>query len=184
MDDVLGAVGGSKRTLYQHFASKEDLFASIIASASDRTLSAFQPEGAGDLRQILVDLGTRYLGMLVSRDGLAVYRAMVSEAAHLPNLTNTFFETGPGRLRDALVAIFRVHNRAGGTRVAHPEDAADHFIGMVRGNLHLAALMRNEIPPPELIARMVEGAVHTLLNGMMTRPAAKRRSRDSSARDR
>ena len=167
MDDVLGAVGGSKRTLYQYFPGKEELFTAVITSVSDRTLSAFHPHPVGDLRQTLVDLGTRYLGMLVSPEGLAVYRAMISEAPYLPDLANAFFEMGPRRVTDALVEVFAAHNGAGRARIAHPDQAAEQFVGMMRGNLHLAALMRNEVASPDQIARVIEGAVRTLLGGIM-----------------
>ena len=170
MDDVLGAVGGSKRTLYQHFPSKEDLFTAVIAGASDRTLAALGPKPVGDLRQTLFDIGTRYLGMLVSHDGLAGYRAMISEAPHLPDLARTFFETGPRRVSGALADVFVAHNRGGGARIAHPVEAADQFIGMMRGDLHLAALTRNEIPSRDQVARVVASAVRTLLGGIMDAP--------------
>ncbi len=42
---------------------------------------------------------------------------------------------------------------------------------MMRGDLHLAALTRDEIPSRDEIARVVEDAVRTLLNGIMGAPA-------------
>ena len=167
MDDVLNTVGGSKRTLYQHFPSKEELFTAVITSASERTLSNSHPNTLGDLKQTLVDLGTRYVSMLVSYDGLAIYRAMIAEAPHLPDLAKTFYETGPQRLSETLNDIFAAHNKSGRTKIVHPDEAAEQFIGMMRGNLHLLALTRNEIPSQAQIAHMVEAAVRTLLGGAM-----------------
>ncbi len=114
MDDVLSAVGGSKRTLYQYFPSKEELFTAVITGASDRILSTFGPNTPGDLGRTLFDIGTRYVAMLVSHEGLAVYRAMISEAPHLPDLARAFFENGPQRISDALTDIFAAHNEGGG----------------------------------------------------------------------
>ena len=130
------------------------------------------PSAAGGLEQVLNDLGTRYVTMLVSHDGLAVYRALVSEARHLPGLADAFFEKGPQRVHDALVAIFEAHNRQGEAKIGHPSDAAEQFTGMLRSNLHLAALARDEIPSPERIAHLVEGAARTLLKGVLEAPRA------------
>ena len=122
------------------------------------------------MKQTLSDVGTRYVSMLVSHDGLAVYRAMISEAPHLPDLAKTFFEKGPRRVSDALTDLFAAHNGTGKAQVAHPNEAAKQFIGMMRGDLHLAALTRNEIPSQDEIARMVASAVSTLLSGIMEAP--------------
>ena len=98
MDAVLARIGGSKRTLYNHFPSKEDLFAAIVTNVSDRVLAALRPPlDAGDIRKTLVTMGVGYLSVLLSPDGLALYRAMVSEAPHFPELARTFFANGPGR---------------------------------------------------------------------------------------
>ena len=166
MDDVLQVIGGSKRTLYQHFASKEDLFSAVIASVSDQAFSPLEQRATGDLEQTLTELGVRYVSMLVSREGLAVYRAMIAEAPHLPDLAEAFFTKGPKRLSDMLTGIFETHNGSGGRPVAHPRAAAEQFIGMIRGNLHLAALVRNKIPSQPQIALMVRESVQTLMLGV------------------
>ena len=166
MDKVLAKIGGSKRTLYNHFRSKEELFAAIVTNVSDRVLAALRPPlDAGDIRETLVTIGVGYLSVLLSPDGLALYRAMISEAPHFPELARIFFAKGPGRASDQLSDFFREHKRRGLLKVDDPQLAAGQFLGMVRGDVHLAAALSIRKPTKRLIKRTVGHAVENFLCG-------------------
>ena len=166
MDQVLARTGGSKRTLYKHFRSKEELFAAIVTNVSDRVLAALRPPlDASDIRETLVTMGVGYLTVLLSPDGLALYRAMVSEAPHFPELAQTFFANGPGRASSHLAGFFRDQESRGALRVADPQLAAAQFLGMVRGDLHLAAVLSVRRPAKRQIRKTVEQGVETFLCG-------------------
>lgn len=166
MDRVLAEIGGSKRTLYKHFRSKNELFAAIVANVSDRVLAALHPSlDGGDIRETLVTMGERYLAALLSRDGLALYRAMVSEAPHFPELAQTFFTNGPGRASRHLADFFREQKAKGVLKVDSPKLAAEQFLGMVRGNVHLAAVLLARKPTPAQTRKTVGQAVETFLRG-------------------
>lgn len=166
MDQVLAKVGGSKRTLYNHFRSKEDLFAAIVTNVSDRVLAALRPPlDAGDIRETLVTMGVGYLSVLVSPDGLALYRAMVSEAPHFPELARTFFANGPGRASGDLSDFFREQKRQGVLKINDPRLAAEQFLGMVRSDFHLATVLSIRKPTKGLIEKTVGQAVEIFLSG-------------------
>ena len=166
MDQVLVRVGGSKRTLYKHFPSKEDLFAEIVDSVSARALAALQPPLDGnDVKGTLVAMGTGYLAVLLSAEGLALYRTMVSEAPHFPELTQTFFNNGPGSASRHLASFFRSLKKQGYLDLKDPQLAAEQFLGMVRGDIHLAAVLAAQTPTKNKIAKSVEHAVETFLCG-------------------
>ena len=171
MDRVLARVGGSKRTLYNYFPSKEDLFSAIVTNVSDRVLAALRPppEGA-DIRQTLVAMGTGYLTVLLSPDGLALYRAMVSEAPHFPDLARTFHRNGPGRAVRHLATFFKDQKARGVLALDDPHLAAEQFLGMVSGDLHLAAVLSIRKPTRPLIRTTVQQAVETFLRGAARRP--------------
>ena len=167
MDQVHARIGGSKRTLYNHFPSKEALFEAIVTAVSDRVLAALRPPlGAGDLRRTLVKMGTDYLVVLLSPDGLALYRAMVSEAPHFPELARTFFENGPGRASRHLADFFSDQKAKGHIDAEDPQVAAEHFLGAVRGDVHLAAVLSARKPSKPLIEATVAQAVETFLGGV------------------
>lgn len=165
MDQVLARTGGSKRTLYNHFRSKEDLFTAIVTNVSDRVLAALRPALRGGIRDTLVTMGGGYLRVLVSPDGLALYRAMVSEAPHFPELARTFFDNGPGRASRYLAEFLQEKKRLGILSVDDTQGAAEQFLGMVRGDLHLATVLSNRKPTDAQIDMAVEYAVDTFLCG-------------------
>lgn len=166
MDQVLARTGGSKRTLYNHFPCKEDLFTAIVTNVSDRVLAALRPRlDAGDIRETLVTMGIGYLNVLLSPDGLALYRTMVSEAPHFPELAQTFFANGPGRASSHLSDFFREQKKRGVLNVDDPQLAAEQFVGAVRGDLHLATVLSLRKPTKRLVKKTVEQAVETFLCG-------------------
>ncbi|MCG8436204.1 MAG: TetR/AcrR family transcriptional regulator [Gammaproteobacteria bacterium] len=166
MDRVLAEVGGSKRTLYRHFKKKDELFAAIVAKVSDRVLAALEPApGRGDIRETLVTMGIKYLNVLLSPEGLALYRAMVSEAPHFPELSKSFFANGPGRASRHLAKFIRDQAAAGRLQVDDPQLVASQFLGAVRGDVHLAAVLAARKPTKAAIKQAVEQAVEAFLGG-------------------
>ena len=168
MDQVHVRVGGSKRTLYNYFPSKEALFEAIVTEVSDRVLAALRPPlGDDDLRRTLMKMGTDYLRVLLSPNGLALYRAMVSEAPHFPELARTFFDNGPRRASLHLAGFFSDQKAKGLIEVANPQTAAEHFLGAVRGNVHLEAVLSAQQPTKQRIKASVRQAVETFLQGVL-----------------
>lgn len=168
MDQIHARLGGSKRTLYNYFQNKEVLFEAIVASVSERVLSALRPPlGAHDLREALVRMGTDYLTVLLSQEGLALYRTMASEAAHFPGLAHLFFDCGPGRASHHLAGYFEDQETAGLLSIDDPIIVAGQFLGAVRGNTHLEAIFKAKHPSPEEVGSVVERAVETFLKGLL-----------------
>lgn len=165
MDDILNIIGGSKRTLYNHFKGKEELFAAIVSNVSRRVLTRLEWKETGDFRTNLQAMGTRFVEALFIPETLALYRAMVSEATFFPELAKSFFENGPMSARRSFVQFFEAQNRLGKVIVREPDTAARHFIGMLRGDNHLAAVLTGKTFSPRQIREMVEKAVDTLMDG-------------------
>ena len=171
MDSVHAKIGGSKRTLYSHFPSKDDLFYAIVVNVSSRVHKALQPTlGDGDIRATLIDMGVEYLSVLTSPEGLALYRAMVSEALHFPELSKTFFNEGPGRASQHLAAFFEEQASRGVLPVTDTLLAAGQFLGMVRGDVHLAAILGARKATKPRIQKAVHKAVDTFLQGVSSAP--------------
>ncbi len=166
MDAVLARTGGSKRTLYKYFRSKDELFAAIVGNVSDRVLAALRPPlGDGGIRETLTTMGERYLGVLLSPEGLALYRNMVAEAPHFPELAQTFFSNGPGRASANLAAFFRDQKAQAVLQIEDPQRAAEQFLGMVRGDVHLRAVLLARKPAKATVRKTVAAAVDIFLSG-------------------
>lgn len=165
MDNVLAGVGGSKRTLYKYFPNKEALFKAIVARVSDRVLAALTHTDDRQFKTDLIEMGVRYLKVMTSPDGIALYRAMVAEASHFPELAENFLRNGPCRASGHLAGYLRAHSSQNGLDIADPDLAAAQFMGAVRGNVHLLAVLSGQIPSEDDIRRVSTTAVEGFLNG-------------------
>jgi len=175
MDDIIAKVGGSKRTLYSHFPGKDALFVAIVRKISGQALSGFQPQLEGDFGTTLREMGTHYLEILLKPQTISLFRAMVSEAPHFPHLAKTFFENGPHRISSHFSEFFKLHNAKGVYRIANPELAARQFLGMMRGDLHLAVVLTAKSPTKREIAQTIDDAIETLMKCSVERVEPKQR---------
>lgn len=97
MSAVAETIGGSKATLWAHFASKEALFAEVadavvggFAERMDEMLGGqrFSVEGLRDFCQ-------RFIGQLLSRESTSLFRLIIAESGRFPELGEMFFVRGP-----------------------------------------------------------------------------------------
>lgn len=183
MDQVLARVGGSKRTLYAYFPSKEILFQAIVSTVAERVLKSLVPPlSADDPRSALCTMGTEYLTVLLSPEGLALYRAALSEARHFPELAELFFSNGPGEASHRLSEFFIAECAKGQLTMGDPRLGASQFLGMVRGDIHMAAALGLTVPTKPVIKKAVTQAVDSFLTGV-SNPKAKPSGRDRRQKD-
>ena len=142
VSEITAEVGGSKATIYSHFASKEELFVECMMSAAEDyiagTLRHLEASSA-DPAIALFDFGKSFLRFICSPEQLEVRRLMIAEAAR----------SGTGRLFFDKIAALRTHISAfmsgcmasGTLRRDDPALAADH----------LGALLEAEILEPLLL---------------------------------
>lgn len=166
MDAIARAAGVSKATLYAHFASKEQLFATIIEQGCHEHLVAdsFLPVGEVDLRSALTELGGRVLRFLLEDGKLAIFRVVIGESWRFPELGRAFYEHGPMNFCRVFSAWLAAHQEAGRLAMADPTMAAEQFIGLLRTGLHTRATLGLPPPPSEAeIDATVTAAVDTFL---------------------
>lgn len=170
MDDVIGLVRGSKRTLYKYFSSKDDLFFAVVTRVVDRTMEGLTVEQGSDLPETLRQFGVSYLSAIVSPDGLSLFRAVSAEVPYLPKLGERFLHDATDRVLSLLAGYFEEQNQAAtGGRIKDPPLAAAQFLALVRGQVHFAALLGGGVPDNEQIAHAVNQAVETFLHGAVDR---------------
>jgi AcrR family transcriptional regulator len=168
LDDVVRRAGGSRTTLYEHFGSKEGLFAAIIAQQCELIVAPLQSasEDTGPPEKVLADVGRRFMDILMGPRGLGLYRMVSAEAARFPALGAQVFACGPKAAADTLAVYLRSQVKAGALALPDTDLAARHFLEMVKGDLHTRALFNvAPAPTPAEIDACVKGAVATFLNG-------------------
>ncbi|OAI26373.1 hypothetical protein A1351_15095 [Methylosinus sp. R-45379] len=146
MEAIAQEAGVSKATLYAHYGSRDELFTAVIWAAGDRFSSGLVSgvTGAADLRSKMERLAGAVLDLLLSPDVVATNRIVAAEARRFPELGKLFYENGPDRLIARLAEVFETAMAAGSLRRSVPRDVAKHFIGLIRGDLQLRAMLGDE----------------------------------------
>jgi AcrR family transcriptional regulator len=174
IDAIIERLGGSKRSIYNEFGSKEGLFTALVSELADDALASLaedQIQGR-DLRETLLKFGCRMMALYMEPPLLGVYRCIVSEARRFPELARTVYERGPGRAALRLTEVLEAATRSGQAHIDDCAAAANHFAGMLRGNLHLRVVMRlRPAPGAAEIETFVVSAVDVFLNGISGCPS-------------
>lgn len=143
MDAVAHEADVSKATLYVYFSGKRELFAAVIEAEGDRNSRALIAGEAGqeDMQSRLLRFGRTILALLLAPETVGAYRMVTAEAHRFPDIGAVFYDKGPARLLARLEEFFATAMRNGKLRSAHPRRAAEQFIGLIRGDLQLRALL-------------------------------------------
>lgn len=157
MDRIALKARVSKRTVYNHFGSKENLIKAIIHERIGQAKEAVSLEydAAKPLREQLLELGRQevvFIRETVSED---MTRAILSECIRNPDLAARIFEG----LRDTEAGVpawVRAAAADGKLNTDHPEFAAEQFMSLLKGILFWPPLTGWTTEPDD------EAAEHTL----------------------
>lgn len=171
MSAIAAELGGSKATLYKYFPSKEQLFEAVLmrgCSVVLRALEALAQSDSDDLEAMLADFGTQFLTGLCSQRSLDVYRMVHAAGLQFPEAAEMFFRCGPERAGTTLAAILARMASQRGVPLPDPRLAADQFLGMVRGKLHMRVAIGVMPPPdPETIRHHAAHAARIFAHGLL-----------------
>jgi TetR/AcrR family transcriptional repressor of mexJK operon len=143
MDAVAREAGVSKATLYAHFASKDQLFATIIGEACRSKMAAADVlietdiATTSDVGDALRAFGVRMTQFLLEPATQAIYRVVVAECVRFPELGQAFYESGPAHFLAFFSGWIGEQMRAGRLRSADAAVAAEQFIALIRGGIHM-----------------------------------------------
>jgi AcrR family transcriptional regulator len=175
MAQIAARVGGSKATLYNHFASKQELFLAVVKDVAEQQPLAAPPTEAqikiatkdlASFRKWLAQFGAESLKRLTSYELLSLQRLSAAEAARLPEVGRAFFDGYVQPVFSNFASVFAAAIENGLIRKTPPEQAAEHF-----SELCLGWMLRNVIwglkPPPSdaEIGAYVKAGVSAFLDG-------------------
>jgi AcrR family transcriptional regulator len=171
LDEVIRRSGGSRATLYTQFGSKEGLFAAIIEEKCRQIVAALEAAPVeGGVEEVLKGFATAYMKELMTAESLSLYRLVIGESSRFPELGAAVFQAGPTAAADRLAAYLRAQVEAGALSLPDVDLAARQFIEMVKGDLHIRALMRtSDMPSRKEVATCIEYAAAIFLNGARSR---------------
>ncbi|SDW54413.1 TetR/AcrR family transcriptional regulator [Thiocapsa roseopersicina] len=92
MDELAEAAGVARRTLYNQFASKEEIFREMLRGVSDQLEGAFPPgiETQGDVEDVLRLIAHAILGLHMQPGYLGFLRMLVADARQFPWIAQAF----------------------------------------------------------------------------------------------
>ena len=143
VDRIAARAGVAKQTLYNHFASKDDLFAEVVSTAARSVLVTLEGED-GDLRSHLVRFAVAYRDIVLRPMGLAMFRTVVAEAPRFPDLSRSFFAAGPATTIKRLAAFIEKAMAKGALRRDDPQLAAEMLTGMLTNYDRMRGLINGE----------------------------------------
>jgi AcrR family transcriptional regulator len=148
IDAIIERLGGSKRSIYNEFGNKEGLFTALVSEIADDALTSLAEEETepSPLRDALLEFGRHLTTLYMSPALIGIYRAVVTEAQRFPELARDVYERGPARATARLTEVLEAAVKSGEAQLVDCAVAADHFVGMLRGNQHLKVVLGLEPP--------------------------------------
>ena len=161
----------STRTIYNHFAGKEQLFSDVVQASAGQVADAFavtveQQLTGTDPEADLVALGLALVGQrtLFPRH-FAMIRQIRTEASHFPPaVIDTWQQAGPLRVRHELTRRLERLAEAGLLRLDDPARATVHFVALVSSEITLRAPGSPPLTPTETADSVAHG-VAAFLHG-------------------
>lgn len=174
MSSIAARLGGSKATLYKYFASKEELFQAVMQRKCEAVIGPLGElaETLRDPATLLFAFGKIFLSRLCQPDAIVIHRTVHAEAERFPEVARTFFAYGPEAGYSMLTPALARFHAEGLIDCPHPRLAAEQFLAMVRGDLHMR-VSSGLIPPPDEaeIDYQVDHAVGIFMRGIAPRDA-------------
>jgi len=172
--EIASRVGLTEAALYRHFASKEALYAAIIArkiDAPDLTAHLEAAAAAGDDRAVLGGLA-RTLIERAEADP-AFLRILLFTALEGHSLSEPFFAARVLRMREFLTGYIARRVREGGFRALDPVLAARAFLGMVSDYMNVRVVFRQQASYPQPSGEVVDTFVSIFLAGIRSASGEK-----------
>jgi TetR/AcrR family transcriptional regulator of autoinduction and epiphytic fitness len=164
MDRISARAEVSKRTVYKHFESKENLFRSIVGVMSDRIADSLniQYRSGVSIRQQLTNLAWAEGRLLTSPDVMSMARMIISETLRSPELAAQ--TQGKIDSTSSIVAMVRAAAEDGQLEVSDPEDVAQEFLALIKAKAFWPVIFGAEIVSQDEMARIVESSVEMILS--------------------
>lgn len=166
MDAIAALAEVSKRTVYNHFSSKEELFGETVmqmfeSSAGELELG-YRPDRS--LREQLVELMSLKMRTLADPEFIALARVAIGEAIHAPERTLPILAR-LGEREEGVTAWIRAAQADGKLKAGDPSFAATLLQGQIKTFAFWPQIAMGAAPlAPEEQERVIDAAVSMFLS--------------------
>ena len=165
MSQIAVRLGGSKGTLYSYYESKEALFeALIVENCAARGDAVFDVPAGLALPETLHVIANAYVRLVMSDNAIRMLQIVAAEARRWPALGALLYESGPAATIFRLSRQLGEHGVSAGLFIDNATTAAETFLTLCRGSLHLRRMLGLAPEPDEAtIAAKASSAVLAFL---------------------
>lgn len=173
MDRIASTAQVSKRTVYNHFSSKETLFDAIADKLSDRVrlVTGFQYHRDQPVGKQLRDIGEQLLDMLAEPSFISLAKVTLAEMLRSPNLARKTYELF--RERQSGLAVWLGEAAADGRLgIEDPVWAADQFFGLIKSFAFWPQILGGQpVPDAKMREKIIDSSVQIFLRAYQSGPA-------------
>ena len=156
----------SKRALYELVGNKQEMLVACISERAQRLrvpTDLPEPRDRETLARALAAVGAQLLREISDPTVIAVFRLAIAEAVRAPEVARALDSIGGETSRAASREIMTRAQRAG-ILSGDPLEMAEHFAGLLWGNLMVGLLLRVvDRPSPREFARRARNATAAFL---------------------
>jgi AcrR family transcriptional regulator len=147
VDAIAAEAGVSKRTIYNRYGDKENLFLSVLRETYAAMMATFRgiagahlgETEAADVQQDLTALILQTaLTLTTAPDRIALVRLIMAEAPYFPALIRT--ETGSQTMHGIVAPLLARLAGAGRLAITDPSEAAEHLIALTLNQINSRTL--------------------------------------------
>ncbi len=134
MDEIAAVAEVSKRTVYQHFGNKEQLFQKILVEYW-QAVNVNQQSLFNSDQSIAVNLkhfAQIFLDFLYRPQTIDLFRLLITESQRFPSLTQSLLVNGKAPFTQELIRFLDQQKKTGVLRIKDTERAASFFLGQLK----------------------------------------------------
>jgi len=147
MDRIAEAANVSKRTVYDHFGSKEILFQAIakviLEQIEEMETHVYSSEKSLD--EQLLNIGNTFAQTITDSKFMKLSRIVIARYIQSPELAHKALKAF-ARLRRDMIAFFKAGKRDGRLNITNHEKAATQFAGLIKEIAYWPQLMAGQEP--------------------------------------
>ena len=143
MDLIARKAHVAKRTIYQHFGDKEQLFGAVVRHRIN-SLYALFPEIAKTtepIEQVLTRFAQELMAVVLAPESINLERIVIGEASRFPELAHQFYNNAPKQAIAALTQYLARQQQQGTLQLTDPEASSMQFFSLALGEFQRQALL-------------------------------------------
>lgn len=165
IDQIASAAKVSKITVYNYFGNKEALFIAGLEQVNKRVIDKLPKVDSleGDAYSKLVEFSLRVVSILAQPDTVALFRVIVSEAEHHPQVPINFLQYVKIPLMNSFSQLLSTldFNKS---VIAKPEIGAEIFFGILKERVLWPLLLKLKV---QFTSEELEAIAHETITGLL-----------------